>query len=267
MLPADPFAGLPGGLPPGRLITPDPGFVRNMGWTLSHERPVLWVTDKPVRKAHALWSRLYAERAETDLYPLLLDTLHGDAARPWHNGELGPAPQEAIDALSAEDVLRTWWEPADSEDLEILEPMDSPWSGLADPAVLLTDPDDQARDLAKALARRRRTLVGLVPAARGADTLALMGWAGPCNHTNDTEEISAVVRSWEERFGARVVMVGYATLFLSVAAPPRTLGHAREVANEHFVFCMDNIAQGEVADFDEYAETLVGRTHWSFWWD
>ncbi|MFI6520192.1 DUF4253 domain-containing protein [Spirillospora sp. NPDC050679] len=239
-----------------------------MDLTLSREGPVLWVTDKPVRKAHALWSRLYAERAETGLYPLLLDTLHGDAARPWHNGELIFTPQEAIDALSAETVLRAWWEPTDDdEDLEILEPMDSPWPGLAAPGVLLADPDDQARGLAKALTRRSRTLVGLVPAARGADALALMGWTGPCNHTNDTEEISVVVRSWEERFGARVVMVGHATLFLSVAAPPSTLDHARRIANEHFVFCSDNITQGEVADFGEYVETLVGRTHWSFWWD
>jgi hypothetical protein len=45
--------------------------------------------------------------------------------------------------------------------------------------------------------------LGLVAAERGADALAAAGWSGPLNYTNDTGEISAVVRDWERRFGVR----------------------------------------------------------------
>ncbi|MFD0855438.1 DUF4253 domain-containing protein, partial [Actinomadura adrarensis] len=109
-------------------------------------------------------------------------------------------------------------------------------------------------------------LLGLVPAARGADTLTVAGWDGPCNHTNYTQEISAVVRSWEDRFGARVVAVGFDVLMLSVAAPPETYKHALHVAAEHLAFCPDNIRQG-VGTLEEYAKGLVGADNWSFWWD
>ncbi|MFG1966618.1 DUF4253 domain-containing protein [Nonomuraea sp. NPDC049028] len=125
------------------------------------------------------------------------------------------------------------------------------------------DPDTAAALLAESLGAARPRLLGLVPATRGADTLTLCGWTGPLNHTNETEEISAVVRSWEERFGARVVTVGYSTLELSVAAPPTTLEHARQVAAEHEAFAPDTIWQG-CGDFEDYAEALVGSGDWSF---
>ncbi|MGC9668658.1 DUF4253 domain-containing protein [Planosporangium sp. 12N6] len=105
-----------------------------------------------------------------------------------------------------------------------------------------------------------------MPAARGADALTVVGWSGPTNHTNDTGEISAVVRSWEERFGAQVVGVGFDTLYLSIAAPPTSLSHALRVAAEHFAFCPDLVWQG-TGTLTAYAEQLVGVNNWSFWWD
>ncbi|MGV9843622.1 DUF4253 domain-containing protein [Streptomyces fungicidicus] len=65
--------------------------------------------------------------------------------------------------------------------------------------------------------------LGLVPASSGAEALRECGWQGPCNYTNDTGQIAAVVLDWERRFGARVVGVGFA---------------------EHFAFCPDSIWQG-----------------------
>ncbi|WP_236003751.1 DUF4253 domain-containing protein [Nonomuraea antri] len=113
---------------------------------------------------------------------------------------------------------------------------------------------------------------GLAPgkslAGRGADALAAVGWTGPVNYTNDTGEIAAVVRSWEDRFGAVVVGVGYATLYLSIAAPPSTLQEAFHVAAEHFAFCPDNIWQNShPSTLAAYAERLVGLNSWEFWWD
>ncbi|MEV5747035.1 DUF4253 domain-containing protein [Actinoallomurus sp. NPDC052308] len=258
-----PLADLPDGLPAGRLITPQQTF----GPRSSPTGPVLWVSDEPLADAGAHWARLFALHERTGLYPLLLATFGHGPSRPWHDGELDPPlTVGAIDMLAAEGVLRRFWdsvvaEPA--EDTEDPEPS-GPWPGLAPPGA---DPDpDAATEFAESLGASLPWLLGLVPAARGADTITLCGWQGPMNHTNHTQEISAVLRSWEERFGVQVVSVGFATLHVSVAAPPKTPEHARQVAAEHLAFCPDNIRQG-CGDLDAYAEDLIDETSWSFWWD
>ncbi|MFD0691156.1 DUF4253 domain-containing protein [Actinomadura fibrosa] len=228
---------------------PDPGFGGDA------DREVLWVSDERLPDLGGLWCRLYGERERTGLYPLLLDTLHGDPERPWHAGELGYTPVEEIDALDAGETLQ---ELLAEHEREL-------WTGLAAPGVEVEGPDACAEMVAEAFAERSRWLLGLVPAARGADALSLAGWGGPCNHTG-TAMISAVVRSWEERFGTRVVAVGFDVLELSVGAPPMTLEHARAVAVEHLAFCPDNIWQG-VGDIGKYAERLVDCPRWGFWWD
>jgi hypothetical protein len=254
------FGGLPAGLPAGRLIVPDLDFADDM-WAGT---PVLWVSDEIVPDAGERWERLYAAHPETGLYPLLLEGLRSDADRPWRVGELSPVAEGAIDALTAEGVLRRFWSDVTDEDDEDVAPYED-WPGLAGAGVRVAEPGDAAREHAELWAKDG-VLLGLVPAARGADALSLAGWGGPLNHTNFTQEISAVVRSWEDRFGVRVVRVGFDTLDLSVAAPPVTIEQARHIAAEHYAFCPDNIWQGG-AGFEEYAADLVDADHWSFWWD
>ncbi|QKG19113.1 hypothetical protein ACTIVE_0749 [Actinomadura verrucosospora] len=95
-----------------------------------------------------------------------------------------------------------------------------------------------------------------------------MGWSGPLNYTNDTGEIASVVRSWEDRFGARVVGAAFSDLYLSVSAPPSTHEEALRIAAEHFAFCPDDIWQNSTpATLTSYAEGLIGLNAWEFWWD
>jgi hypothetical protein len=274
-----PFAELPDDLPPGRLVEPDPEFLDEEEWS---GRDFLWVSDEPLGDAAEHWVRLFERRAETGLYPLLLDTLTGDPGRPWHDGELSPTSAGTIDVLTANGVLRRFWdevapEPeedededgnadADADDEAVDDITSGPWPGLAPPGEGGQEPDAVARVLADLHGGAKTWLLGLVPADRGADTLTVAGWDGPCNHTGHTQEISAVVRSWEERFGARVVAVGFAELSLSVAAPPLTYDHALRVATEHLAFCPDNIWQG-TGSLEDYAKGLINAEHWSFWWD
>lgn len=129
-------------------------------------------------------------------------------------------------------------------------------------------PDATALQCAARLLSQDRPLrLGLVAADRGADALAAAGWTGPLNYTNDTGQIAAIVRSWEDRFGARVVGVGFADLYVSVAAPPATLDEALAVAAEHFAFCPDNIRQSHPHTLTAYASRLVRTSTWEFWWD
>ncbi|MEH0631693.1 DUF4253 domain-containing protein [Streptomyces stelliscabiei] len=72
---------------------------------------------------------------------------------------------------------------------------------------------------------------------RSADIPAAIGWTGPVNHENDVARLCAVLRSWEDRFGIRVVALTFDQLVLSVAAPPTTEAEAEAVAAEHFAFC------------------------------
>ncbi|MCW2917218.1 MAG: hypothetical protein JWN52_5286 [Actinomycetia bacterium] len=255
-----PLDSLPDGLPPGRLIVPDLDFADDM-WA---DRPVMWVSDGPVPDAGEQWKRLFDGHLKTGLYPLLLETLYGDAGRPWHVGELSPMSAGAVDALTAEGVLRRFWAEVTDDDDGVDLPYPS-WPGPAARGGSLADPDTVAREHVASLGAES-VLLGLVTSARGADTLTACGWNGPCNHTDHTQEISAVLRSWEDRFGVRVVRVGFDTLSLSVAAPPSTIEHARHVAAEHHAFCPDNIWQGGVT-FEEYAVGLIDSAHWSFWWD
>jgi hypothetical protein len=101
---------------------------------------------------------------------------------------------------------------------------------------------------------------------RSSDVPTVAGWQGAVNYTNDTAKLSAVLRSWEDRFGVRVVGAGFADLYLSVAAPPTDHAEALQVAAEHFAFCPDNVWQG-TSPLASYAQRLVDAPLWHFWWD
>jgi Domain of unknown function (DUF4253) len=108
--------------------------------------------------------------------------------------------------------------------------------------------------------------LAIVPVARPADAVAVLGWRGSCNRHDDVVGISAVLRSWEERFGAVLVEIDFMTLWLSVAAPPLTAQECRAVAAEHFAFCPD-VDSEDPRPLRLYAATLAGRRWWRFWWD
>ncbi|WP_428963635.1 DUF4253 domain-containing protein [Micromonospora fluostatini] len=248
-------------LPPGRPVSPEGGGP-----------PVYWLSDEPVTD-FGLWARLRARHRESGLWPLLLTGLASDETRPWVAGEVWPAGMSAPDRHDPVEVLAAWWRDStttgEDDDPEApgeaTAPFGRTWPGLAAPG----EPDEPADDCADGYAEflvAGSTRLGLVPAARSADTLAVTGWSGPANHVGDAGQLSAVLRSWEKRFGVRVVGVGFDTLHLSVAAPPTSIEHARRVAAEHFAFCPDNVWQG-AGTLQKYAEQVVGVPSWWFWWD
>jgi len=73
---------------------------------------------------------------------------------------------------------------------------------------------------------------------------AAIGWCGPYNHENDVARLCAVLRSWEDRFGIRLLALSYDRLTVSVSAPPRTLAEAEAIAVEHYAFSPDTIDPG-----------------------
>jgi hypothetical protein len=257
-------------LPPGRLIrTAD-----EEPWP----EPLLWLSDKTASSGN--WTALGGPAGRAGLLPVLVDV--GDSQGGPESWHLAPGRMSYPGDHDPDEVLAEYWEwESDEEDtpqepdeefLEMVEPFGTDWPGLAPAAPsLAVEPGTCAAQLADSLCDGTRAWpkeprLALVPARRSADIPAAIGWTGPVNHDNDVARLCAVLRSWEDRFGIRVVALGFDILVVSVAAPPATAAEAEAVAAEHFAFCPDNIAQG-AGSLREYAEELVGDRTWAFWWD
>ncbi|MEU9085728.1 DUF4253 domain-containing protein [Streptomyces sp. NPDC048357] len=263
------------GDPQGRSL----GLELPAGGVLSvRGEPLLWVSDGPVGVG-ALAAHRSPALAAAGLQAVLFQGRRG-LEEWWRDRELRPRRMSDPDDHHVEPVLREFWhgvvpDPEEGEEgEELIAPFGRDWPGLAESGPTggpdAADPEAAARELADELigsGSLPSPRLALVPAARGADVPTAMGWCGPTNHENDTARISAVLRSWEDRFGARVVALGFDELYVSVAAPPRTFAGALPVAAEHFAFAPDNIWQG-CGTIRAYAdEAVTGSNLWGFWWD
>jgi Domain of unknown function (DUF4253) len=233
--------------------------------------PVAWVTRQEVADAGRVWAALSDACPETGLVPFLLGSLPYDASRPWDTEEFSyPADTARLGQLDAAEILREMWEgemPSDEEDEEEGEP----WTAMRAPFTKefpgLAPPGDvplgtgRLDDVLGSLPPRR---IGLVPAARPADVLPLIGWTP--SDQSDALPIAAVVRSWEDRFGAQLLEVGFAEIRLLASRPPRTTRHAQHLAAEQFAFCDECAGQG-LRDIPQITDHLLSSAIWTFWWD
>jgi uncharacterized protein DUF4253 len=109
-----------------------------------------------------------------------------------------------------------------------------------------------------------------VPASRPADVLAVIG-LNDVNRNVDPALLAAVLRSWEDRFGAVLIEVGFAHIRLLARRPPRTLPDIQAVAAELWAMCDEfwPIDQPGTAFryVDEIAEYIAGTPIWSIWLD
>ncbi len=256
-------------LPAGRLIT---GY----GGT-DH---VAWATVVPVPESGRVWAALSGLHPRTGLVPIQLDSLDADAGRPWDGGDfLEPQDPREADRLEAGAVLENLWRGsvwADVDDPEAMQrwaPFTLQWPGLAAPEPTPLTPAGRQHALDVVLPRIRvaygvapEARIALVAAGRPADVLAVIGWGGLVNQPGSPLlPLTAVLRSWEDRFGARLIDVGYDTLRLLVDRPPRTVEAAQRVAAEQVVLADDCIDEGR--DVPGIAARLVNALIWTFWWD
>jgi hypothetical protein len=254
-------------LPAGRRVS---------GW--DDEPPRLWATTEPVPSAGHVWQALTDIHPDTGLVPILLGFLDGGhEGRPWDNGELGTRCDLAVvQRLDAATVLAQQW--ADSapagEDLAedpdcaaMVAPYGEQFPGLARAQ---TQPLTEA-ELSRALGWLGSARIGLVPAARPADVLALVGYDGTVNRYGSPELLSAALRSWEDRFGAVLVEVGFAHIRLLARRPPRTLPDAQAAAAELWSFCDEfwpvDKPGTAVSDVGAIAARILDIPIWSLWLD
>jgi len=274
-------------LPAGRRIIPFEGI----------GEPAAWVTGQPVPEPGPAWSALSGLHAETGLVPILLadeeagedfffytpaevaevDRLDGGqvlAAR-WammraqaeydRDSQLawGALLSRQFPGLKRDERGRPIWPPPGVPAAEL-----GPFPGLAP----RSDSGLSAAERDAALRPLRAARIGLVPARRPADVLAIVGWSTFDDPARGDEPqnavwIAAVLRSWEDRFGARLLNVGPgAVIRLLVERPPRSLEAAERIAAEHRVFA-DECAGSGASDIPSISASIVSSPIWTFWWD
>jgi hypothetical protein len=239
--------------------------------------PVAWVTFQAVPDPGTVWAALSAAHQETGLVPILLSGLGDDPKRPWDDEEFDdPENIGVLDQLDAARVLADDWadgleelelepEPGGEEDSEAIEeraPFGPQFPGLAPPEETPLSPE-RLREVLGALPPAR---LGLVPSDRPADVLPRIGWGGVVNWHDTSLPVAAVLRSWEDRFGARLLEVGFTQIRLLVERPPPTVDAAQAIAAEHYAFC-DECAGRGLSDVPSITASLVNAPIWTFRWD
>lgn len=204
----------------------------------------LWESNGPVSGAVAIAARLANAFPRTGLWPVLW-TWGADSPAGYVDP---PGRLSAIGKVNVRSLLAHLW----------YEEHRSAFPGLASPAPLRavnpfaifsnynSDPrlDGPPYHLL------------LVPCRRPADAVTVTGLElGPDPGTPTNEEISAVLRSWEDRFGATVVQFGMGWFGLAVASPPTDYDNAMSLATELFAMKGSQTPPDEPVSTD--AETLV----------
>lgn len=237
--------------------------------------PVMWMTDAKLEYAGGLWWFLHNQ---TDLIPLILDCLEDAPVghrRPWEEDLdlMGGAIPESNDV---EEILRGFWsDPDEAADHPSISP--SPFTSFPG----LSPPLDSAlptSEIANAMMSQSPGWLGLVAADRAADAPLAIGWFG-CSDAftlgdwgrwNPADAMTTLLRSWEDRFGARPVRLGFASMELLVERPPSTEQDALQVAAELWGVADEFHPNGEeraVRSVRDIAAAVLSNPIWHFWWD
>lgn len=235
--------------------------------------PVAWVTDKRVPDAGRLWWALSDLHAQTGLVPFLeADWVGIGGEFPFFSS----FDVAELEHLSAADVLSDLWPgpssyPADDREQGVPDsPDDAAWRlpfGLEFPGLARGEEARLSHDvLAAAVDSWGDAHIGLAVAARPADVLPVIGWMATDMEQPDALEMAAVLRSWEDRFGARLLQLGSGgEMWLLVERPPRTVDAALALAAEHLAFSHES--QDGSRSVRELAAALAGAPTWRLWWD
>jgi hypothetical protein len=220
-----------------------------------------WASDEPLQNSREVASALASAFAETGVWPLLWRWEEDPDAYLGGHGDL-----EAIGRVDVGDVLRELWSrapwPAGST-----EPF-SEFPGLALPSDERQFAFQPFQEAAEEPAR-----LLLVPCNRPADAITMLGGMGG---EVEGPVISAVLRSWEERFSAAAYEVEPDLVMLAVAAPPTTDQHALRVAAEHMAFCppddggapgsLQKLAEALLTETETVRRERTSRTCWFVGW-
>jgi hypothetical protein len=278
-------------LPAGRRIAFDSPEKRSLRSPSASRGPVIWLTDEPVPEPGKVWWELSQACEGTGLVPFVAAMMPDELRLPRYTGPdvVSPEPTPEVDRLDPAGILAERWQEndprsvpddeeddeeeedweVDEEELRYFEEETAPFSdGFPGLAPSVGESLDPAR-LQEGVARLRHPeRIGLAVAERTADVLPLVRWL-PANWIGGELRVVAVLRSWEERYGARLVAVEPGAVTVLAERPPHTHAVALRLAAEMSPFA-DEIHIGKrlaLSAVSEIAERLVDAPVWRFWWD
>lgn len=276
-----------GGVRVGSLQLPEGYRTHVLGFRDGSTPPVAWVTIRPVPDAGAVWAELSQMSSQTGLVPFMARPHHSQPHRPWDDGMRRPpgyfqypADLAAADRIDVAAALRANWDqraefpPEDPEEsgwrqrehAQMIAPFLAGFPGLAPACAQPLDPG-QVREALSCLPPSR---IGLAVADRPADVLAAMGWL-PGNWFDGIDQVTAALRSWEDRFGAHLLAVGFDEFKLLAERPPRGRSAAQHLAAELFALTADEFTcawdEEALIDVNDIADSLIRSPIWGFWWD
>jgi hypothetical protein len=256
-------------LPPGRRV-----------YTMEEEKLVAWVTDEPWDDAGRAWMALSDAHADSGLVPVLLRAApHGPGGEPRvvteptgeDFGFVWQADVSLLSGMTARDVLARQWDTSETLWDEHLAARAAPFGRQFPGLAPAGDARLPAEALHQAVLPKQPVHLGLVAASRPADVPPVVGWGffGVDEHGPEARslEVAAVLRSWEVRYGARLLQIGGdVVLRVLVERPPRTIADAQALAVEHLAFG-DECGEMNWGTVGKLAEHLVNAPLWRFWWD
>jgi hypothetical protein len=213
---------------------------------------VLWRTEGAPDAVFSAFRRLADAHPRTGLWPVLITAERLDL------GTVDPAWEDRVVTGDHGAMLLERWTEHLSYDEELRELLGE-FPGVA--AAGDTPADDP---LEHVFATVEVDSLALVPVRRPADVLPAIAWLGAIN-SFEPVELVPYLRSWEERFDARLVAVGFDTVQLAVGRPPSGQDAVRAAA-ELYLFNPDIVDQG-VGSVEALAQEMVQGPHWYFWWD
>jgi hypothetical protein len=263
-------------LPAGHrlIVHSTDGPMRDETRTLS---PSIWATDDLQSDAGRWW---WALQGVEGLSPVLLDSLDNEEPfgrrRPWDVTEdLEDWNPSIPDESEVSDILvSTFWDQDDEEAFENFFAPYQEFPGLA-PAQSLVVPASQ---LESTIVNQPPAWFGLVRTNHSYEIPIRAGWfatspvffPGTWGRWDPAGAMTAILRSWETRFGARVFRMGFASLSVLVERPPQTSDEALRVAAE---LCQASDEfhtpplRGAVTTVPRIAARIVGAPVWRLWWD
>lgn len=220
--------------------------VDGVGLPAGHPRPdgspAYWISDQPVPNIAMVAPFLASRFSDTGLWPLLWpsDAEPDDYAHPDN--------VEGIDQVDLNAAFKEgweWWPPREEGAPEV-------FPGMADPV-----PGEQLKNPFPdwTLAEPSRLL--LIPCNRPADAITVIG--GIFGETPQ-EVISAILRSWEERFGAVIIAAFPGLTRVSVARHPTNDEQAQKLAAEIYA-CNNSDAELKLKPLIDLAHDLQHAEH------
>ncbi len=110
-----------------------------------------------------------------------------------------------------------------------------------------------------------KSYIGLVPTSMSWQVPTYLRF-GDWNYCPKPAIHSAVLRYWEQQYGAEIVGCSFDTIELRITRPPNDQPSALKLAHEQFAYCPD-VVEEDTGALTEHAASLLKSGVWLFWWD